>query len=54
MNIDEIIDGLQKAVDEMREERKRIEILEETVLSIISEAESWFEKHEHELPEKGE
>ena len=53
MNIDEIIAGLQKAVEEMRQERRRLDIMEETVLSIIAEADAWFEAHGHELPKKG-
>ena len=53
MNIDEIIDGLQKAVEEMREERKRMITLEETVINLITETDQWFAEHEHELPEKG-
>ena len=54
MNIDEIINGLRKAVEEMEEERKRMIILEETVINLITEADIWFAKHGHELPEKGE
>lgn len=51
MNIDEIIDGLQKAVEEIEEERERMIILEESVANLIAETKSWFVKHEHELPE---
>lgn len=54
MNIDEIIDGLQKAVEEMKEERKRMIKLEETAINLITEADMWFAEHGHELPEKGE
>ena len=53
MNIDEIISGLQKAVDEMKEERERMSHLEAQVSTLITEAERWFSEHAHELPEKG-
>ncbi len=52
MNIDEIIDGLQKAVDEMKEERERMIRLENQVSTLITEAERWFAEHAHELPER--
>ena len=51
MNIDEIIDGLQKAVDEMAEEREHLITLEESVINLIAEANLWFAEHGHELPE---
>ena len=54
MNIDEIIDGLQKAVEEMREERKHLIAMEENVVNLITEVDMWFAEHGHELPEKGE
>lgn len=54
MNIDEILAGLQKAVEEIDEERKRLITLRETVVNIITEADMWFAEHEHELPGKGE
>ena len=54
MNIDEIISGLQKAVDEMKEERERMITLEETVINLITETDQWFAEHGHDLPEKGE
>ena len=53
MNIDEIIDGLQRAVEEMREERKRMIALEDTVINLITKTDQWFAEHEHELPERG-
>lgn len=53
MNIDEIISGLQKAVDEMKEERERMSHLEAQVSTLITEAERWFSEHANELPEKG-
>lgn len=52
MDIDEIIDGLQKAVDEMEEERNRMINLEEQVNDLITITKLWFAEHEHELPEK--
>lgn len=51
MNIDEIIDSLQKAVDEMEEEREHMTRLKEHVIALIAETNLWFAKHEHELPE---
>ena len=51
MNIDEIIDGLQKAIDELKEERERIARLEEKVRSLIAITNLWFDEHGHELPE---
>ena len=51
MNIDEIIDGLQKAIDELREERERIARLEEKVRSLIAITNLWFDEHGHEIPE---
>lgn len=54
MNIDEIIDGLQKAVDEMQEERERMICLENKVNTLIAETERWFAEHAHELPEREE
>lgn len=53
MNIDEIIDGLQKAVDEMKEERERMLSLEDQVNTLITETELWFAEHAHEIPERG-
>ncbi|MBQ1790455.1 MAG: hypothetical protein II008_09765 [Oscillospiraceae bacterium] len=53
MNIYEILDGLQKSVDEMKEERMRMISLEERVMSLIEQTEQWFAEHAHELPEKG-
>ena len=52
MNIDEIISGLQKAVDEMKEERERMICLENKVNTLITETECWFAEHAHELPER--
>jgi hypothetical protein len=54
VNIDEIIDGLQKAVEELKEEREHIINLEENVNELITKVELWFAEHIHELPEKGE
>ena len=54
MNIDEILDGLQKAVEEMKEERKRMIKLEETASKLSTEADMWFAEQGQELPEKGE
>ena len=54
MNIDEILDGLQKAIDEMTEERERVISLEKQVSTLIAETERWFVEHARELPEKGE
>lgn len=51
MNIDEIIDGLQKTIEELKEERKHLIRLEQNAASLISMAQMWFEEHEHELPE---
>lgn len=53
MNIDEIIDGLQRAVEELKKEREKIVNLEESVNDMITKAEMWFAEHIHELPEKG-
>ena len=52
MDLDEIVDGLQKAVDEMREERERMILLEDQVKALITETERWFAEHAHEFPER--
>ena len=51
MNIDEIIDGLQRTIEEMKEERKNLIRLEEKAASLITAANLWFDKHWDELPE---
>lgn len=51
VNIDEIIDGLQKTIEELKEERKHLIRLEQNAASLISMAQMWFEEHEQELPE---
>ena len=53
VNIDVIIDGLQKAVDELKEEREHILQLEQKTNNLITAAQLWFDEHWHELP-KGE
>ena len=53
MNIDEIIEGLQRAIDELKEEREYLISLEEQVRSKITQAEMWFAEHADTLPEKG-
>jgi hypothetical protein len=54
VNIDEILAGLRKALEEVDEERERMARLKETIVNIITEAYMWFAEHEHELPEEGE
>ena len=51
VNIDEIIDGLQRTIEELKEERKNILRLEESAASLITMANLWFEQHGHDLPE---